>query len=351
MVQWGLKGNPMYQEQTYFKCKPIAKVNKYDLWRKIARRTLTDKAQLRLEWIVFYYTAGNSNAAYTAKHFGIQRSVFYFWFVRFDEKRLKTLEDRPSKPKRTRRWQPDPIVLARMIRLRREFIHWSKIKLSKVYENRYGKEISSWQFQRVIEEFNLYPKRKSRTYAGNGAKKQIITLEIRQKAEDLFSIDTKILWLFGLKTYIITAVGHTGKLAYARAYRNHPSRVAADFLDRLEYLIGKDNLAIILTDNGSEFKKDFDKACQKKNLQRYYSRPRTPKDNPEVERFNKTLIYEWLNDGNCSPDLDRFNKLITDWLIIYNNVRPHQSLDYLTPLQYAEKHGLLSKRSSSSTLT
>jgi putative transposase len=236
-----------------------------------------------------------------------------------------------------------------MIKLRKEFIHWSKLKLSVVYEQRYGEKISSWQFQRVIEEFDLYPKRKSKSYAKNGAKKQLISFNIRQKAKDLYSIDTKVLWLFNWRYYIITAVGHTGKLAYARAYGHHSSRTAADFLDRLEYLVGRENLAVVLTDNGSEFKKDFDLACQKKNIERYYSRPRTPKDNPEVERFNRTLIEEFLNDGNCTNDLADFNKLITNWLIIYNNVRPHQALKYLTPLQYAEKYGLLSKRSSSST--
>lgn len=339
----------MYRGQAYFITKPIASVNKYDLWRKIARKKLTPKAQLRLEWIIFYETIGRKNATFTSKHFGIQRSAFYFWFSRFDEKRLETLEDKSSKPVKPRKWQPDPIVLTRMIKLRREFIHWSKIKLSVVYQTRYGEKISSWQFQRVIEEFKLYPPRKKKICAKNGAKKQLISFEIRQKAEDLFSIDTKVLHLFGLKTYIITAVGHTGKLAYAKAYRSHSSKVAADFLDRLEYLVGKDNLAVILTDNGSEFKKDFDEACQRKNLQRYYSRIRTPKDNPEVERFNKTLIEEFLNDGNCTSNLDDFNKLITDWLIIYNNVRPHQALKYLTPLEYAEKNGLLSKRSSSCT--
>jgi len=341
----------MYHTPIYLKPKPIARVNKYDLWRKIAKKRLSEKAQLRLEWIIFYYTVGNENAVLTAKHYGIARSKFYHWFSRFKETRLESLEDRSSKPKKTRRWQPDPVVLTRMIKLRKEFIHWSKVKLAIVYETRYGEKISSWQFQRVIEEFHLYPPRKSRLRAKNRGKRQLISYDIRQKAEDLFSVDTKVLWLFGLKYYIITAVGHTGKLAYARAYRSHTSSAAADFLDRLEYLVGKDNLAIILTDNGSEFKKDFDEACRQKNLTRYYSRVRTPKDNPEIERFNKTLIYEWLNDGHVSQDLGQFNKYITEFLITYNNVRPHQTLNYLTPLQYAEKHGLLSKRSSSSTFS
>lgn len=339
----------MYHTPIYLKPKPIARVNRWELLRTLARKKLSHKAQLRLEWIIFYHTVGNENALKTSRHFGIARSKLYLWLGRFCETRLETLEDKSSKPKRTRRWQPDPIVLARMIKLRKEFIHFSKIKLAIIYKTRYGEKISSWQFQRVIEEFHLYPPRKSRLRAKKRDKRELISYDIRHSVEDLFSIDTKVLWLFGLKYYILTAVGHSGKLAYARAYRSHTSATAVDFLDRLEYLVGRDNLAVILTDNGSEFQRDFDIACKEKNLRRYYSRVRTPKDNPEVERFNKTLIYEWLNDGHCCENLRRFNEHITEFLIIYNNVRPHQHLNYLTPLQYAEKHGLLSKRSSSST--
>lgn len=349
MVQWDLERSPMYQSNYYLIPKPIARVDKFNLWRGIAKKKLSTKAQLRLEWIIFYHTAGKENATRTAKHFGIAKSVFYFWFNRFNEIRLEMLEDRSSRPKNTRCWKPNPITLTRMIKLRKEFIHWSKIKLAKVYENRYGDKISSWQFQRVIEEFKLYPPRKSRTYSKNGAKKQLISYEIRQSAKNLFSVDTKVLWLFGLKFYIICAVSHTSKIAYARAYKSHSSATASDFLSRLEYLVGKDNLEIILTDNGSEFQKDFNLSCQKKKLQRYFSRVRTPKDNPEIERLIKTLIYEWLNDGHCSGDITRFNRYISNWLIVYNTVRPHQKINYLTPLEYAEKYGLLSKRSSSCT--
>jgi len=32
------------------------------------------------------------------------------------------------------------------------------------------------------------------------------------------------------------------------------------------------------------------------------------------------------------------NQGLTTWLIKYNSVRPHQALDYLTPLEYAEKY-------------
>ncbi len=56
-----------------------------------------------------------------------------------------------------------------------------------------------------------------------------------------------------------------------------------------------------------------------------------------MERFHETLEYEWLYDGHFNPDCKVFNKELTEWLIEYNFVRPHQTLDYLTPIEYIEK--------------
>lgn len=187
-----------------------------------------------------------------------------------------------------------------------------------------------------------------RKCATNGAKKQLISWSIRQTAKNLFSLDTKVLHLFNRKYYIIFALAHTEKVAYARCYTTHSSFAVKDFLSRLEYLLGA-KPEIILTDNGSEWQKHFNQACREKHIKRYYSRVQTPKDNPEVERMIKTYIEEWLNDGKWSPKLYGMNKHITDFLITYNSIRPHQALNNLTPLAYAEKHDLLSKRSSSST--
>jgi len=306
------------------------------LWEK----KLSPKAKERLEWFIFYFSdAGRKNAVYTTKHFGISRSKFYFWLNRFDERHLTNLEDTPSRPKHRQPWNPDPVILKRMISLRKQYIHLGKVKLARKYKDRYREIVSSWQFQRVIQEFNLYPPRKQKKCQGNGAAKQLISYAIRNTAKNLFSIDTKVLWLF---------IAHTGKFSYIRAYKTHSSFAARDFLARLEYLLGAAP-EVILTDNGSEFLKHFEIACRQRGIKRYFSRYQTPKDNPEVERMIKTYIEEWLNDGKWSPNLYKMNKYITDFLIYYNNERPHEKLNNDTPLQYAKAHGLLSKRSSSST--
>ena len=86
------------------------------------------------------------------------------------------------------------------------------------------------------------------------------------------------------------------------------------------------------TDNGSEFAWEFETATAKLGIQRYFSRVKTPKDNPEIERFNETLEYEWLYNFNLSLDPEELNYRLTEWLIEYNFNRPHQSLAYLTPV-------------------
>jgi len=78
-------------------------------------------------------------------------------------------------------------------------------------------------------------------------------------------------------------------------------------------------------------------ASAKSGIQRYFSRVKTPTDNPEIERFNETLEYEWLYNFNLSLDPKELNPRLTEWLIKYNFNRPHQSLAYHTPVEYTEK--------------
>ncbi len=99
----------------------------------------------------------------------------------------------------------------------------------------------------------------------------------------------------------------------------------------------------------AEFQKYFKQACQKENIGQYYSRPRTPKDNASLERFNQTIQKEWIRDGHFTPDVKRFNQELAPWIIEYNFIRPHETLGYLTPIEWAVKYKQVSQMYSSST--
>ena len=98
------------------------------------------------------------------------------------------------------------------------------------------------------------------------------------------------------------------------------------------------NILNVCQDNGSEFEKLFKKACQELLIDQYYSRIHTPKDNAVNERFNRTVKEEFISLGNFNPDPDIFNQRLTEWLIEYNSVRPHQSLAYQSPLEYLDDY-------------
>lgn len=54
-----------------------------------------------------------------------------------------------------------------------------------------------------------------------------------------------------------------------------------------------------------------------------------PKDNPALERFNWTVQDEWLALFEVGlDDVQEANQDLTECLVEYNSVRPHQALDY-----------------------
>jgi len=53
-----------------------------------------------------------------------------------------------------------------------------------------------------------------------------------------------------------------------------------------------------------------------------------------VERAHRTYLEEFYKMEMFSLDVATLNQELIAWERIYNTVRPHQALDYLTPLQF-----------------
>jgi transposase InsO family protein len=330
----------------FFKRKPIVQKSRHEFWREVANLTsLSIQERLRVEWMVFYYTVGKENAALTAQHFDISRRTFHKWLSRFKDSQydVRSLADHCRAPHHTRKWEVTLVQEDRIRRLRKRYPYYGKKKLKVLYEKEYSEEISTWKIERVIRKHKLYPDKqkaekiaRKRARARQKPKKRITQLVKEGKLCFLFQLDTIVVYWNNFKRYILTAVDHATKLGYARMYRNKSSRSAADFLYRLRYLVDQP-IENLQTDNGSEFAWEFERATAKLGIQRYFSRVKTPRDNPEIERFNETLEYEWLYNFNLSLDPEELNHRLTEWLIEYNFNRPHQSLAYLTPVEYIEK--------------
>ena len=323
------------------KLKPLWKdrplLNKYDRWRKQAQLLkLSKKACLKLEWFIYYYTTGQKSAATTARYFGTTRKTFYKWFAVFDPINLKALEESSRAPINTRRKQLSCTEEDRILNLRNSSPEFGKMKIQRLYQRKFGQSISSWKIQLVIEKYHLQrrPKKSDRHFKKQSvSKRKTIELKKQQKPGFLVAFDSIEIFRNGTKRYIVTGIDTVSKIAWARMYTTHSSATAKDLFLRL-YAVAQGNILNVCQDNGSEFEKHFAELMTSLNIPQYFSRVHTPKDNPVCERFNGTLKREFLRMGNFTSDTLEFNRRLTEWLIKYNTIRPHQSLNYLTPFEY-----------------
>lgn len=107
----------------------------------------------------------------------------------------------------------------------------------------------------------------------------------------------------------------------------------ARVLDRISQMRGLPEA--ITVDNGPEFSgKTLDEWAYRRGIKLNFIQPGKPVQNAYVESFNGRLRDECLNES-LFKTLDDAREIIEGWRIDYNRVRPHSSLDNLTPEEYA----------------
>lgn len=132
------------------------------------------------------------------------------------------------------------------------------------------------------------------------------------------------------KLYFVCCTDIATRISIAVATDRHSSIVAREVLQKMSYVL-QTNIKAVLTDNGSEFLAYFQKACEDEKIAHFFSRPRTPKDNPVAERFNKSLQQGFYWRCDLTQPLHFINEVLADWLIEFNTIRPHESLDMRPP--------------------
>ena len=103
----------------------------------------------------------------------------------------------------------------------------------------------------------------------------------------------------------------------------------------------------VMTDNGAEFgsgrntkNKDehpFERLLLEMGIKHRYTRPYRPQTNGKIERFWKTLNEDFL-EGARFNDLDDLKNELINYLIYYNEHRPHSSLNGSVPKDFIENN-------------
>jgi putative transposase len=311
--------------------------------RQLARtgKELSREGRVRLEWMDYYRHC--QNAARTCRHFGISRQTFYRWQRRYDPQNLATLEGRSHRPHRRRQPTWSVSLADRVLGLRRQFPRWGKDKLAvllrqqqmMVSTSMVGRILASMKRQgRLIE-----PPRsgvpgsrralRSRPYAIRKPKQYAVS-----EPGDLVQVDTlDVRPVPGVVFKQFTARDVVSRWDVIQAHTRATAQTASQFLDTLLHRMPFPVRAVQV-DGGSEFAAEFETACQQRGLRLFVLPPRSPKLNGAVERANRTHTEEFYQVTPCSLEMKKLNRELRQWEKIYNTVRPHQSLGYLTPQQF-----------------
>lgn len=69
-----------------------------------------------------------------------------------------------------------------------------------------------------------------------------------------------------------------------------------------------------------------------------FIQPGKPTQNVYVERFNRTVRHEWL-DEHLFESVDHAQQTATQWLWLYNNEWPNMAIGGITPKQKLAQAG------------
>ena len=298
---------------------------------------LSEQAKKRLK-ILDWHQRHDKNLSLTSRRFGIQRLTLRTWIRKIKQGGPIRLNDQSHRPKRLRQPTTSWEIIMKAVALRRQYPAWSKYKIAVLLKGQ-GIKVSASTVGRILKRRELInPKvAQKRSRAALHPKARFPKGMRISSPGDLIQIDTKHIMLpGGHRFYQFTAIDVLTKNRVLRIHPSESSRNGAKFLKTClrEFSF---KLQAVQTDNGAPFLKEFERLCRKKKLPHYYIYPRTPKQNTYVEISHGADKREFYQQGNVYQNRKLMDKKLREWEKVWNEVRPHEALNYLTPKAYLNK--------------
>ena len=279
--------------------------------------------------------AGRTAAA-AAKAVGVSRATLHRW-----SRRLKPRSRRPHHV-RPKTWSS---ALVRAVEaLRADFPMWGKAKLGPLLRGE-GFAVSDATIGRILRSLMdrgvVQPvprlRRRPLSHRWTARRHYAVRLPKGLKPDQpggVVQIDTVFINLApGKAIKHFTAYDPVAKWTVAKAADRATARAASLFLEKVLADMPFPVKAIQV-DGGSEFKAEFEKACQDKGLTLYELPPKRPQLNGAVERCNGSWRYEFYGVYELPRTVEALNPLLDSFQHLYNHHRPHGALGGLTPAAY-----------------
>ena len=281
----------------------------------------------------------------------LKRSTFFLWQKKYRNHcgtmKMKTtgLENKSRRPHNIRQANViTQILVSHVLEIRQAEPMYGKEKIKRELEkdgvfvsvSTVGRILKYLMNKGKIQNIKLM-KKKTSTVREREKRKRYAERIRKQKPEkpgQLVQIDHMVLNLYnGLHIKEFRAVDPITRISISRIYSSANAINAREFLKEVIFELDFP-IESIQVDGGSEFMAEFEDYCEEIGIKLYVLPPRSPKMNGFVERANETYRYEFWNVYEIPDTIEEARKLLKKYERKYNCERMHQSLNYLTPMEY-----------------
>lgn len=328
----------------------------------LRRFNQSEVAQERLRIINYYNQYGEQP---TKLAFGVDRKLIYVWKKKLakSDGRLPSLVPKSTTPKTTRVMLTHPKVIGFIKDLREKRNHLGKEKIKPLLDVYCRKNnlpvIATSTIGKIIKRHGIFPEPKGvyhnpNSKRGKNGLKTIKKLRVKHppKHSDPGHIqaDTVKRITQGITDYFYSAIDYRLKFSLTLHYKKQTSKNMADFYQKFKFVY-PGNIRDWQSDNGAENMGVFEELLKKDGVPHFFTYPRCPKINGCVERYNRTIQEEFIDQylDELLNDPAAFERELADYVVFYNTQRVHKSLNLMSPIDYLISTGGMSKKSVAST--
>lgn len=134
-------------------------------------------------------------------------------------------------------------------------------------------------------------------------------------------------------SFIHSAIDDHSRMVYSEILGNERQETAAGFWERANTFFTSQGITVlrVLTDNGNCYRSRVFNDALGEGVKHKFTRPYRPQTNGKIERFHRTLAFEWAYARHYGSDAARATTYQA-WIHSYNHHRPHTALGGLSPI-------------------
>lgn len=289
--------------------------------------------------VVRWYEEHGRLIRLAARHFGHSPDTVSRWVRALDDRGMRGLEDRSRRPKHVRRPTTPVDTVVRIGELRERYPRWGREKL-RVLLLREGIDVSAKTIDRTLGRLRarglLHEPpmvRKAAQARARMAQRPRRPAGLVVDRPGFLQLDSQQLRLGSKAIFTFAAVDFLTRKRVVAASSRLTSAAGARFLARVQERFPFPVWAV-QCDGGHEFRGEFALAAAAAGVAQFTNRPNYPQGNGRVERSFLTDDQEFHEVEELASTADGLERQLATWNKVYEEIRPHQSLGYLTPNEF-----------------